>query len=503
MTARVYLIGAGPGDPGLLTLRGAAALRRCDVVLYDGLSNPDILCHAAGAEQICVGKHGQSRIWSQDEILAEMLRFAAQGKIVGRLKGGDPAVFARTAEEIEALASSNISFEVIPGITAALAAGSFAGIPITHRELASAAAVVTGHEHPGKPESALDWEALAKFPGTLVVYMGVTTAKHWTAALLEAGKDPATPAALIRRCSLPDQETILCRLDEVADKLTPASQFRPPVIAIIGQVATLAKKTHGEDRESLQGRGPLKGQTLLVARPKGQCAPMVESIEALGGHAICSPAIAVQELDDFEALDDAIARLTPGEYLVFCSANGVEHFFRRLGRLGFDSRRLAGLIVAVVGNRTAEVLSHHGITADIIPHDYRGASLADRMSADVSGRRVTIVRASRGSDELPSRLRDAGADVQEVVAYQNSDVKEADPSVVSRMSDGQVDWVTVTSSAMATNLVNLYGDSLAKCRIAAISPVTAEALRNQGVRVHVVANPYTIGSLLEEIAKQS
>ncbi|MEL6105572.1 MAG: uroporphyrinogen-III C-methyltransferase [Planctomycetota bacterium] len=496
MTARVYLIGAGPGDPGLLTLRGAAALRRCDVVLYDGLSNPDILRHAEGARQICVGKHGQSRIWSQDEILAEMLRFAAQGKTVGRLKGGDPAVFARTAEEIEALAASNIRFEVIPGITAALAAGSFAGIPVTHRELASAAAFVTGHEHPEKPESALDWEALAKFPGTLVVYMGVTTAKHWTAALLDGGKDPATPAALVRRCSLPDQQTIVCRLDEVADKLTPASQFRPPVIAIIGQVATLAETMHWVES------GPLKGQSILVSRPADQSTAMVELIESMGGHAICSPAIAIEPLEDFEKLDGAINNLAADEYLIFCSVNGVEHFFRRLSQLGYDARRLAGVAVAVIGKQTAEALSAFGINADIVPRDFRAAALADRLAGEVVRKRVTIVRASRGSDELPRRLREAGARVSEVVAYRNTDIAQADPSVESRLSEGTVDWVTVTSSAMATNLVKLYGDALADCRVAAISPVTAETLRKHGVRVDAVADPHTIEVLLQEIAKQ-
>ncbi len=205
MKGVVYLIGAGPGDPGLLTLRGAELLGRAEVVLYDGLSNADILAHAPSAQQICVGKHGQHRIWTQSEIIDEMLRFAQQGKIVARLKGGDPAVFARSAEEVAALQAAGIPFEIVPGITAALAASSYAGIPITCRGIASAVALVTGHEEPGKAESSLDWMALAKFPGTLVIYMGVTTAPVWTKQLIDGGKSPATPVAILRRCSMHDQ----------------------------------------------------------------------------------------------------------------------------------------------------------------------------------------------------------------------------------------------------------------------------------------------------------
>ncbi len=275
MKGQVFLIGAGPGHPGLLTLRGAELLGRSDVVLYDGLSNADLLRHAPSAEHICVGKHGQSRIWRQDEIIAEILRHAQAGKSVARLKGGDPAVFARTAEEVEALREAGVPFEIVPGITAALAAGSYAGIPITHRGLASAVALVTGHEEPEKPESALDWGALARFPGTLVIYMGVTTAQTWTHALLEAGKPADTPAAIVRRCSLPDQQTIRCRLDEVAEHLTPATKFRPPVIVILGPVTELA-----ETMSWVQHR-PLQGQTILVTRPADQAAALADPLRDL------------------------------------------------------------------------------------------------------------------------------------------------------------------------------------------------------------------------------
>ncbi|WP_372897025.1 uroporphyrinogen-III C-methyltransferase [Stieleria sp.] len=493
----VYLIGAGPGDPELLTLRGARCLRGADVVLYDGLSNAEILALAPAAEHICVGKHGQTRIWRQDEIIQEMLRHAALGKSVARLKGGDPAVFARTSEEVDALNQAGIPFEIVPGITAALAAGSYAGIPITDRKLASAVALVTGHEQPGKSESALDWDALARFPGTLVIYMGVTTAKVWTDALINAGKDPATPTALVRRCSLPDQTTLHCRLDEVAQRLTPASNFRPPVIAIIGAVTTLA-----DSMRWVQHR-PLHGQTILVTRPADQADVLADAIRDLGGYPLIAPAIAVKPIDDFTALDRSIENLDDTDQLIFCSANGVEHYFRRLHELRYDSRRLAGISVAAIGKKTQLKLLEQGIRTDILPEDYRATSLVDELQSSAAGQSITIIRASRGSDELPSKLKNAGAEVHEVVAYQNVDVDSADPSIIEAMDDGKIDWVTVTSSATAINLSRLYGDRLKHVRLAAISPVTAAALEERGLTVHAVANPFTIEALLHEIVQQS
>ncbi|KAA5541106.1 uroporphyrinogen-III C-methyltransferase [Roseiconus nitratireducens] len=493
----VYLIGAGPGDPGLLTLRGAERLARSQVVLYDGLSNTELLRHAPSAEHINVGKHGQSRIWNQAEIIEVMLEHARQGKVVARLKGGDPAVFARTAEEIDALVAAGIDFEVVPGITAALAAGSFAGIPITHRKLASAVALITGREEPDKPESALDWEAIARFPGTLVIYMGVTTAQAWTDALIAGGKDPSTPAALVRRCSLPDQVTVHCRLDQIASKLTPASEFRPPVIAIIGPVTTLSNSMDWLRRR------PLFGKTVLVTRPAGQGDTLAQQILDAGGQPVIAPVLQIQPPADDGPLDRAITRLDQTDVLIFVSTNGVDAFFQRLDRLGRDARSLAGVHVAVVGRKTARRLGEYGIRADVVPDDFRAGSLADQLQDQVAGKRVVIIRASRGSETLPERLSAAGADVRQVVGYQNVDVSQPDPVVAEMMAEGKIDWVTVTSSATARNLDRLYGVALRQCRIAALSPVTAETLRELGLTVDAVADPYTTESLLDEIIKQS
>lgn len=492
---RVYLIGAGPGDPGLLTLRGAEVLSRCEVVLYDGLSNTDLLAHAASAELICVGKHGQTRIWRQPEIIHEMLAHARAGRTVGRLKGGDPAVFARTAEEVDALRAADIEFEIVPGITAALAAGSFAGIPVTHRGLASAVALVTGHEEPDKSESALDWDALARFPGTLVIYMGVTTAGVWTSALMAAGKSGSTPAAIVRRCSLPDQQTIHCRLDEVAGHLTPASKFRPPVIVIIGPVTRLA-----ESMDWLSRR-PLFGQTVLVTRPAGQAESMAMLLRDRGAQALVQPAIEIVPPDDWNDVDAKIASLGTFEVLIFCSHNGVTHFIDRVQALGHDMRIFAGIRLAVVGSKTGGSLADYHLKADVVPADFRAESLADALAESVSGKSILIIRADRGRDVLPDRLTQAGAQVQQLVAYQNRDVVQSADSIADRMRAGQIDWVTVTSSATATNLDRMFGEALKRCRIASLSPVTSTTLRKLGYTVDAEADPFTIESLVEKLAE--
>lgn len=493
MTGKVFLIGAGPGDPGLLTLRGAELLGQCDVVLYDGLSNQALLAHAPQAEPICVGKHGQSRIWKQSEIIKEMLDHARAGRNVVRLKGGDPAVFARTAEEVEALLEAKIPYEIVPGITAALAAGSYAGIPVTHRKLASAVALVTGHEEPGKSESALDWQALARFPGTLVIYMGVTTAPSWTSALIDSGKDPTTPTALVRRCSHDDQQTVLCTLGDVARHLTPASRFRPPVIAIIGPVAELSKTW-----DWISSR-PLHGQTVLVTRAVDQSDALARPLRELGARVIIQPAISIGPPNDMGALDQAIEQLPETDVVIFCSVNGTKYFIDRLLERHGDVRRFGGMQIAAVGEKTAGSLQPYCLRADIIPPDFRASSLVETLEPIAVGKRITIVRASRGSDELSTRLRDAGASVREVVAYQNEDVKQVDENVLSMMRSREIDWVTVTSSATASNLARLFGDALSHVKVASLSPVTSRTLADLDLSVAVEANPYTLESLIQAI----
>ena len=489
----VALVGSGPGNADLLTLRGQHFLSRCDVVLYDGLSNVEMLVHAPEAEHICVGKHGQSRIWTQTEIIEEILRYAQAGKSVVRLKGGDPAVFARTSEEVDALVAAGIRFEVVPGITAALAAGSYAGIPITHRGIASAVALVTGHEEPGKSESALDWSALAAFPGTLVIYMGVTTAAVWTRALLDAGKPAETPCAIVRRCSLPDQQQIACRLDEVAGYLTPASRFRPPVITIVGEVTRLA----GTMDWFAQRR--LHGQRVMVTRPAGQADELAAAIADLGAEVIRQCVIEIVPPENWSDVDDTIDRLSRFDTIAFSSVNGVRFFMDRILQRGLDVRCLAGLRIAAVGEATAKQLREFHLAVDVVPQQFDAPGLVAELGTSVQGQAVLIVRANRGSRVLPEGLAAAGANVTEIAAYQNVDVAEPDPKVLERLQRGEVDWITVTSSATAENLVRMFGDALQGCRFAAISPITADVLRSHGLKVEAVATTATMAGLVESI----
>lgn len=493
VNGKVYLIGAGPGAPGLITLRGVELLRRSDVVLYDGLSSIELLKHAPNAEHICVGKHGQQRIWHQDEIIEEMLRHAHLGKQVARLKGGDPAVFARTAEEVDALSAAKIAYEIVPGITAALAAGSYAGIPITHRKLASAVALVTGHEEPGKNESALDWDALARFPGTLVIYMGVTTAKIWTDSLIEAGKPDDTPVAIVRRCSYPDQQTFRCRLDEVADRMTPASKIRPPVIVIIGPVAELADTPNWLEQQ------PLYGKTVLVSRPADQADSMAASLRDRGATVLVQPAIEIAPLANHHDLDQAILDLPQQDFVVFSSRNGVRFFLERLLELGFDMRRLGHCQIACVGEQTQSALKEFSLHSDITPSDFRAESLADALADATKDKRVLLIRASRGRDVLRNRLEHQGAMVSEAVAYSHADVADPDPRILEMAKRGQIDWITVTSSATAKSLHRMFGSAIRRSKLASLSPVTSATLRELGYQIDAEAAPYTIDQLITAI----
>lgn len=495
MNGAVYLIGAGPGDPGLLTVRGAELLALADVVLYDGLSNPELLQHAPKAEKICVGKHGKSRIWTQKEIIQEILGHAKAGKIVVRLKGGDPAIFARTAEEIEAVKAAGLPLEIVPGITAALAAGSYAGIPVTHRGLASAVALVTGHEEPSKSESALDWEALARFPGTLVIYMGVTTAETWTQALLQAGKAADTPAALVRRCSLPDQQLIHCRLDQVAAQLSPASRFRPPVIVILGAVTQLA-----ETMNWIQKR-PLIGRTVLVTRPEEQAEALAKPLRDLGARVLKQPAIAIEPPQDWKPVDSAIAKLSEYDLLIFCSHNGVQFFLNRLKTRGGDMRALAGLEIGCIGKKTAAALEQFHLQCDLMPDTFHAEAMASLIGPRVNGKRIIVIRASRGNDQLAIQLAALGGNVTQVIAYQHSDVTVCDRSIKEAVSNGEVDWITVTSSATAESLHCMFSDAMNDMKIASLSPITSRKLNELGYPIQAEASPYTIEALVEALVK--
>jgi uroporphyrinogen III methyltransferase/synthase len=492
----VYLVGAGPGDPGLITLRGVECLRRADLVLFDYLANPRIVEHApAAAEKICVGKHGRSRIWSQEEINARLIEEARGGKTVVRLKGGDATVFARIAEETEALLAAGVRFEIVPGITAALAAGAYAGIPITHRDFASAAALVTGQEDPEKEGSSLDWGALARFPGTLVFYMGVTTARHWSQELIRHGKPPNTPAAIVRRCSLPDQRTIRCALEEVAEKVEArdGQRLRPPAIVIVGKAAALSPALSWFEQR------PLFGKTTLVTRPRDQAHELEARLVELGAEVLFQPAIEIADPPAWEPVDQAIGRLAEFDWLAFTSANGVRFFLDRLLASRRDLRSLGAAKLAVIGPGTERALAEYRLKADVRPERFDAEALAELLAPRAAGKRFLYPHASRGRDTLPRLLQEAGAILEEVVVYSHIDVAEPNQDIAERLMSDRIDWITVTSSAIARSLAAMFGDALRKTRLASISPITSGALRDLGYEPSAEAAEYTMAGVVEAI----
>lgn len=494
----VYLVGAGPGDPGLITLRAVECLRQADVVLYDYLANPRLLSQARpGAELVSLGAHGRTKLWKQDEINQRMVDDALAGKCVVRLKGGDPVIFGRLAEELEALCRHHVPYEIVPGVTAALGAASYAGIPITHRDLASAVALVTGYEDADKRESAIDYEALARFPGTLVFYMGVTRAREWTAGLLSAGKPASTPVALVRRATLPDQRVIHTTLGQTADELTPASRLRPPVIVVVGEVASLAPTLSWFEKR------PLFGQKIAITRAAEQGAALRDALEVLGADVLEQPAIDIRDPDDWSAVDDVIHRLDEFSWIVFSSTNGVERFLNRLFALGRDMRALGTARLAAVGPGTAARLGDYHLRADLVPGEYRAEALAAALAPQAKGARVLLVRASRGREVLAEELRQAGAEVEQVVAYQSLDVAEPQSRVMELLEAGELDWMTVTSSAIARSLVRLFGPALKKTRLVSISPITSATLRELGYEPAAEATEYTMEGVVQTIQAAS
>lgn len=503
---KVYLVGAGPGEPSLITLRGFELLRQADVVLYDYLVDPVVLSHAgffdphtAPPELVCLGRHGAGRLVSQEEINEMMVAAAREGKTVVRLKGGDPAIFGRTAAEIAALDAADIPYEVVPGVTSALAASSYAGIPLTHRDSASCVAFVTGHEGQDKDSGELDYASLARFPGTLVFYMGVTTAGRWTSELIAHGKPTATPVAIVRRATFSDQKIVKTTLGELPDVLA-TQQMRPPAIIIVGEVVGTSASQWFDAQEQPGGK-TLLGKMVLVTRPEHQSVQMLHQLHSLGAHTLCQPAIEIGPPTDWQPVDDAIRTISEFDWLVFSSANGVNYFLNRLLDTGHDLRKLGKCQLAAIGPATADTLQRFHLRADVQPHEYRAEALAEELSPQGNGKRVLLLRASRGREVLAEMLLAAGARVSQVVVYESRDLETPASHVLGALQAGKIDWITVTSSAIARSLVRLFGDDLKKARLAAISPLTAEVLQQAGYPAAAVARQYTAEGLIEAIVE--
>jgi len=464
-------------------------------VFYDYLANPLLLEHTdLEAELICLGRHGAGRVMSQDEINRRVIEAAQAGKSVVRLKGGDPSVFARAGEELASLEAADIPYEVVPGVTAAMAASSYTGVPLTHRDHASCVAFVTGQECRGKDGSALDLANLAKFPGTLVFYMGVTTAPEWASKLIEHGKSLDTPVAIVRHATLPDQKLNTTTLGRLPEVLAPG-KMRPPAIIIVGDAVSAQTETRW-----FMSR-PLFGQTVLVPRPARQAAALREKLGELGASVLLQPAIEIAPVDDWTTVDREIQSLSSFDWLVFASANGVRFFLDRILDSGGDMRALGTCRLAAIGPGTAAALAEYHLRVDLTPDEYRAEALADELVPRVKGKRLLLLRASRGREVLAETLTLAGAEVHQVVVYESRDVAAPQAAVYDAMGRGEVDWVLVTSSAIANSLVNMFGESLKQAKLAAISPITARVLADAGYPAAVVAEEYTMDGLVQAVQK--
>jgi uroporphyrinogen III methyltransferase / synthase len=492
----VYLVGAGPGDPRLASVRAVELIARADVILYDRLVSPLLLERArADAELVYVGKEPGRPTLPQDEINHTLVAHAGEGKAVVRLKGGDPFVFGRGGEEAEALAQAGIPFEVVPGVTAAVGASAYAGIPVTHRDEASAVAFVTAHEDAGKEETALDWQALAAFPGTLVFYMGVRALPDVTGALLRNGRAPDEPAAVVEHGTLPNQRTVVGTLREIAE-LAREAGIGPPAVTIVGSVAAM------HERLSWIERAPLHGRRIAVTRARAQASGLAERLAELGADVVQVPAIRIRPRIDLPEVRAAARALAGGDYEVLCltSPNGSELLMQVLEQEGLDARALSGVTVAAIGPGTARALADHGIRADVVPERSVAESLAAELVArGVDGQRVLIARAAEARDVLPRELERAGASVHVVALYET--VREQlDHGGLARLA--QAEYVTFTSSSTVRFLLEAIAgvERFPRgARVVSIGPVTSDAARELGLEVHVEAERHDVDGLVEAL----
>lgn len=496
---KVYLVGAGPGDPGLLTLKGLACLQQADIVLYDGLVNPLLLRHtSATAERTCRSSSRDGRILQQDEINSRLIAAARAGKTVVRLKGGDPFIFGRGGEEAAALAAAGIPFEVVPGITAATAAAEYAGISLTHREQASSVVFVTGHEDPAKgSRTAIDYRLLAKFGGTIVFYMGLHRLESIVDSLIEAGMSPDVPACVVSRATVPEQQTVAATLSTLPAAVR-AANLRPPSLIVVGECVGQREQINWFEHR------PLFGLRIGITRPEAQAGPQITRCLDLGAQPVLMPTVEILPPSEWQPVDDAISNLANWQWLVFTSANGVRSFFGRLWNGGGDCRQLGNIKIAAIGPATADALAECHVRADVVPDEYRAESLAAALAPLVAGHKVLWMRANRGRDVLPTELRAAGAAIDEVVAYQNIDIDELSPAVVEQIELGQLDWIALSSPSIARNLSRLLTGTAREqvgrtTKIATISPVTSETVRAVGLPVHAEAKVFTWDGLFDTI----
>ena len=483
-TGRVYLVGAGPGDPDLITHKGRMLLARADVVLYDHLANEALLDLApAQAERIYVGKKKSTHSHTQEEICALLINRAQGNKTVVRLKGGDPYIFGRGGEEAEALADAGVAFEVVPGVTSPLGIAAYTGVPLTHRDHTSVVTFVTGH-HP----EAIDW-ARVGHAETLVIYMGLTSMREIARRLMENGRGGATPAMAVRWGTRTRQQTVVGTLGDIADRIEGA-RMKPPATIVIGEVVGL------RDKLSWFEKLPLFGQTVVVTRAAGQAGELSAKLRALGAEAIEMPVIAIEPAADPEALDQAIAELESYDWVIFTSANGVRFFLDRLDGSARDLRALRARLCAI-GPATGKALEALHLKVDLMPAEFVAESLLVALAKfPLAGKKILLPRAAVARDLIPEELAKRGAQVNVVEAYRT--IMPHAPT----WNLEQANWVTFTSSSTVNHFVALMGaEALRGVRIASIGPVTSETIRSHGFQVDVQARVYTLDGLVEALVE--
>jgi uroporphyrinogen III methyltransferase/synthase len=475
----VHLVGAGPGDPGLLTVRAVELLGAADVVLYDRLIPPEALAHAPQAELIYVGKEGEGPQFPQDDTHALLLEHARAGRRVVRLKGGDPFVFGRGGEEALVLQEAGIPFEVVPGVTAGVAAPAYAGVPVTHRDVASGVAFVTGHEDPAKPNTHIDWAALARFPGTLVFYMGVRSLPKIAERLVAEGRPADEPVAVVERGTLPGQRTLLATLADVAERAA-AERIKAPAITLVGEVARLR-----EQLAWLEAR-PLHGRTVAVTRARAQASELAARLRTLGAAVVEAPAIRIRPLEE------PLPPLDGYDLVCVTSPNGADLLLDRLR----DARDLAGITVAAIGPGTARTLRARGVEPDVIPARAVAEGLVEALQ-DVPARRALIARAKEGRDVLPDALRERGVEVDLVALYETVP-EPLDPA--TQEAAAAADELLFTS-ASGVRFYVAAGGSLDGPRLVSIGPATSAELREHGAEPDVEADPHTPDGLIEAVLR--
>jgi uroporphyrinogen III methyltransferase/synthase len=499
MKGKVYLVGAGPGDPGLITVKGMECIRNADVLINDYLAPPALLKFAPKhAEMIYVGKKVGDHTLSQNEINDLIIEKAQNGSTVVRLKGGDPFIFGRGGEEAEALVKAGIPFEIVPGVTSAVAVPAYAGIPVTHRDHTSTLAIVTGHEDPTKKKSQVDWGCLARGFGTIVFLMGVKNLERIARHLVHHGMPSDTPVALIRWGTTAKQQAVTGTLDTIAQRVAAAG-LKAPAIIVVGQVVKLRETLNWFENQ------PLLGKTIVVTRSREQASDLVFSLSGLGAECLECPTIEVVPTDDPKPLENAIDRLPNYDWLIFTSVNGVRFFFERLFAQNKDVRALHHIKTAVIGPATAGRLLDFGIKCDIVPESYRAESVVKAFAnIDVKNKKILFPKAQKARSVLPMELVKMGAVVDEITAYRTQPVRDGADQLLSRLKEGSIDLITFTSSSTVQNFQALLPPEsmpalLNGVVIACIGPITADTAKKLGFTVDIVAESFTIPGLRQAI----